>query len=244
MGRHRLFIRLVDELRQRHPFVEIESCSSGGARIDMEVLKRTHRFWTSDTNDSLERQSIQRGFSYFFPPEIMGAHIGTDVSHTTGRRHTVAFRGMTALFGHLGMELDPASASEEHKAEFARYIALHKRFRSLAHSGDLVRFDYPDQTAMATGVIARDKNEAVITFAQVQTRTYTLSSPLRIPGLELKTSYRVSMVSSEQLNHTMKQPMPWDCSELVLTGQILEQTGIQMPVLWGETALVLHIEAI
>ena len=71
-GQTQAFYALVDEIRRRHPGVEIESCSSGGGRIDMEVLKRTHRFWTSDTNDSVERQNTQKGFSYFFPPEVMG----------------------------------------------------------------------------------------------------------------------------------------------------------------------------
>ena len=55
--------RLLDEIRARHPHVEIESCSSGGARIDHEILRRTERVWTSDCNDALERQLIQRGFS-------------------------------------------------------------------------------------------------------------------------------------------------------------------------------------
>ncbi|WP_418138810.1 alpha-galactosidase [Marinomonas sp. RS-M-Aa-14] len=52
--------------------MEIESCSSGGARVDFGILNYTKRFWASDCNDALERQSIQRGFSYFLPPEVMG----------------------------------------------------------------------------------------------------------------------------------------------------------------------------
>jgi hypothetical protein len=51
------------------PSLEIESCASGGARADLGILRYTSRLWTSDTNDPLERQTIQRGFSYFFPPE-------------------------------------------------------------------------------------------------------------------------------------------------------------------------------
>ena len=68
--------RLIDRLRAGFPDVEIESCASGGGRIDFEILKRTHRFWTSDSNDAVERTRIQTGFSYFFPPEVMGSHIG------------------------------------------------------------------------------------------------------------------------------------------------------------------------
>ena len=68
--------RLIDELRARHPGVDIESCSSGGARADYGILERTDRVWTSDSNDALERQRIQSGFLRFFPPEVMGAHVG------------------------------------------------------------------------------------------------------------------------------------------------------------------------
>ncbi len=66
------YYRLLDTLVARFPHVEFEACSSGGGRIDYEVLKRSHRFWASDCNDALERNTIQRGMSYFFPPEVMG----------------------------------------------------------------------------------------------------------------------------------------------------------------------------
>ena len=96
--------RLLDELRRRHPDVEFESCSSGGARIDLGILQRTERVWTSDCNDALERQTIQRYASMLIPPEVMGAHVGPPTAHTTGRTQTLAFRAATALFGHFGIE--------------------------------------------------------------------------------------------------------------------------------------------
>ena len=107
--------RLLDELRARHPTVEIESCSSGGARIDHAILARTERVWTSDCNDALERQSIQRGASMFIPPEVMGAHIGPTRSHTTGRRHSIGFRAATAMFGHLGVEWNVLDLDDEER---------------------------------------------------------------------------------------------------------------------------------
>ena len=129
--------RLLDELRARHPMVEIESCSSGGARIDHGILRRTDRVWTSDCNDALERQTIQRGASMLVPPELMGAHIGPTRSHTTGRVHTLAFRAATALFGHLGVEWNVLALDRHASAtELAEVIALHQRFRPLLHGGD------------------------------------------------------------------------------------------------------------
>ena len=142
--------RLLDELRSRHPTVEIESCSSGGARIDHEILRRTERVWTSDCNDALERQTIQRGASMFIPPEVMGAHIGPPRRHTTGRLHTLAFRAATAMFGHLGIEWNLLALDDDELDELAEVVALHKRFRPLLHGGDAVRFDPDDGAASPT----------------------------------------------------------------------------------------------
>ena len=98
--------RLFDELRKAHPGVEIESCSSGGARVDLGILERTDRIWGSDCNDALERQTIQRWTGVVVPPELVGGHIGPTTSHTTARTHDLSFRAITALFGHFGMEWD------------------------------------------------------------------------------------------------------------------------------------------
>ena len=79
--------RLLDELRARHPGVEIESAPPEAARVDLGILERTDRVWASDTNDALERQQIQRWTGLLLPPELVGGHVGAAVSHTTGRRH-------------------------------------------------------------------------------------------------------------------------------------------------------------
>jgi alpha-galactosidase len=153
----RQFYRLLDTLVARFPQIEFESCSSGGGRIDYEVLKRSHRFWASDNNDALERNTIQRGMSYFFPPEVMGAHIGNRHCHATFRQHSIAFRGLTALFGHMGLELDPVSADEQERAGYRKYAALHKQWRDVIHHGVQWRLDMPDTTTLAHGVVSEDK---------------------------------------------------------------------------------------
>ena len=98
--------RLLDEIRAAHPDLEIESCSSGGARVDLGILERTDRVWVSDVIDPLERQHMLRWTTQLVPPEYMGSHIASDHSHSTGRRHDLSFRAGTAVFGHLGIEWD------------------------------------------------------------------------------------------------------------------------------------------
>jgi alpha-galactosidase len=106
------FYRLLDELHTRHPRVEWESCSSGGGRVDLEVLARTERIWVSDMTDALSRQRIQRWTGQLVPPEYQGAHISSEVSHQTGRQLPLAFRAATAFFGHFGIEWDLTKADD------------------------------------------------------------------------------------------------------------------------------------
>ncbi len=241
-GQTQAFYRLIDSLRVKHPMVEIESCSSGGGRIDYEVLRRTHRFWASDCNDALERQTIQRGMGYFFPPEVMGAHIGPEESHSTKRRHHINMRGLTALFGHMGVELDPVRESGEQVQGMANYIALHKRFRHLIHSGTGFRLDCTDANRHVYGVASND--EQLVAICQLAMGSHTLPEPVRFTGLEPCRNYRISAVDvasgSFQL---MKQKPAWIDSGLELSGAELMHVGLSMPLLDPESMMLVHLES-
>lgn len=185
---------LMDELRRRHPDVEIESCSSGGARVDLEVLQHTDRIWTSDCIDALERQSIQRYTVLLVPPELIGAHVGSDRSHTTGRRHDLSFRAGTALFGHMGIEADLSKLTEAERAELGRWVALYQRFRSLLHGGDVVRLDHLDPSLIAHGVVAPDRSEAIFSVASSRTSDIAPTGRLVLRGLDPAAVYDVSLL--------------------------------------------------
>ena len=234
--------RLMDALRRRHPGVEIESCSSGGARVDHEILRRTERAWTSDCTDPLERQAIQRGASLLIPPEMMGAHIGPERSHTTGRRHDLAFRAATALFGHLGVECDLLELSDAALDDLAEAISVHKRFRPLLHSGDAVRFD-TEPAYTAHGVYRPDLSEALISFAVVAPVPSLTPPPLLLPGLDPGRRYRVERVPlpGERSGPTHSSPPWWD-EGAVLRGDDLARLGLQLPPLNPETAALIHLD--
>ncbi len=244
---HALY-RLLDELRVRHPTVEIESCSSGGGRIDHEILRRTDRIWTSDCNDALERQTIQRGASMFIPPEVMGAHIGPNRSHTTGRSHTLDFRAATALFGHLGVEWNVLKLDESERAALAAVIELHKRFRPLLHSGDVVRFDSFDDASIAHGVYSADRAEALVCVARVATAMSLVPATLHLPGLTPDVRYRISRVSlpnDEAESPRSKLQPVWSVEGhgIEMTGHELAVIGIQLPVMHPESALLIQLRA-
>ncbi|MGL5302212.1 MAG: alpha-galactosidase [Aeromonas sp.] len=240
------FYRLIDELKAKHPQVEIESCASGGGRVDFEVLKRVQRFWPSDNNDALNRQVIQRGFSYFFPPEVMGSHIGARHCHATRRVSDIHFRGITALFGHMGIELDPVKESAQEKAGFAKYIALHKQYRELLHTGTTYRIAADDGAQMIHGVVAADQSAALVMVALVDMQTYALGGVLRVPGLAADRHYRVKLVAQADNFHQglVNQQPAWTHEGIELTGEWLAEVGLAMPVLDPSTAILIEFTAL
>ena len=237
--------RLIDELRARHPGVEIESCASGGGRVDHAILRRTERVWASDCNDALERQTLQRGASMFIPAEVMGAHIGPPRSHTTGRRHSLAFRAATALFGHLGVEWNLLELNDDERRALADVIAIHKRFRPLLHSGDTVRFDTAG-AAIAHGVYSPDRAEALISFAQLTTEMSLVPAPLLLPGLAADRQYRIERVRlpGGGAEHGPARTSPaWLTTGAEMSGRELATFGLQLPVMNPESALLVHLVA-
>ena len=155
---------LLDELRARHPGVEWESCAAGGGRIDLGVLERVQRVWTSDMTDALARQSIQRWTAQLVAPEYLGAH-GSPRSPTrpagTCRCPCAAPRPCSPTSASGGPH-----AGARGRAELADWIALYKRYRGLIHSGRVARVETPDDTAWIHGVVAADQRAALLCYAQ------------------------------------------------------------------------------
>jgi alpha-galactosidase len=237
--------RLLDELRRRHPDVEFESCSSGGARIDLEILQRTERVWTSDCNDALERQTIQRHASMLIPPEVIGAHIGPPAAHTTGRTQSLAFRAATALFGHLGIEWNLLDLDDGELGELAAWVDLYKRFRPLLHEGDVVRVDHDDQHALVHGVLATDRGSALIAYVQLSSAQPMLPRPVRVPELEADRRYRVSLLPTpgERAGRWLTKGAVAVAGGVVLTGRQLASHGVRLAAVPPESAELLWIEA-
>ncbi len=236
--------KMIDALRAKHPSVEFESCASGGGRVDHEILRRTERVWTSDCNDPLERQTIQRGASMFIPAEVMGAHIGPARSHTTGRRHEIGFRGITALFGHLGVEWNILKATSFEREQLAEIIAVHKKFRPLLHVGETVRFDLASDAALAHGVYSIDRTEALLCYAQLRTATNLVPEMWRIPGLQAGQIYVVECVPIPGgVLGAARTQASWLSTPIRLTGEQLAVIGIRPPVLHPETAVLVHLHS-
>ena len=238
--------RLIDRLRQEYPHVEIESCASGGGRIDFEILKRTHRFWTSDSNDAVERTRIQKGFSYFLPPEVMGSHIGPAWCHTSGRGFHPDFRALVAGYGHMGLELDLTKIGEEDQIIFKDAVHRYKQDRNLWHSGKFHRIHTVDEDLTGAAVISEDHNSARVVIMQIDRPRAVVPPTIAVPGLDpsknykvtLQTAVDIAMKASRQFNNPLMD------GGFVMSGSILGSAGIQLPVLYAQTGMALSLEAV
>lgn len=243
----RALYTLIERVREAHPDVEIESCSSGGARADYGILRRTDRIWTSDSNDALDRQKIQRGASHFFPLEIMGAHVGPETCHITGRRLSMEMRVATALFGHMGMELNLIEEPAANLEVLKRGIALHKQHRALIHSGDFHRLDTPAYIN-AIGVVSEDRSEALFSWCNLTGHRETVPGRIYVPGLDPSRNYRTRIVWPNPVR-SVSHPSILSALDLggegaVLPGEALAHVGLQVPLLHPETCLIYHFEAV
>ena len=238
---------LLDRVRAAHPNVEIESCSSGGARADLGVLAHSDRVWTSDSNDALDRQIIQRGASFFLPLEVLGCHVGPAKCHVTGRRLSIDMRAATALMGHMGLELNLLTERAANLDVLKSAITLHKKHRALMHNGDLFRIDTAPQL-LASGVVARDKSEAIYSVAYIASDAKVLPGRLRLDGLDPERQYRLQLMWPTNWQ-AVKGPSAIETLNLTgegatFSGAALMHHGLQLPHAFPETCLLFYVAAI
>ncbi|KQT91516.1 hypothetical protein ASG49_10865 [Marmoricola sp. Leaf446] len=238
------FYRLLDDLRAAHPAIDWESCASGGGRIDLGVLERVQRVWTSDMTDAMARQEIQRWTTQLVAPEYAGAHVSSPTSHTTGRTLPLDLRCATAMFGAFGIEWDLTLADEDDLARLGRWIARFKQHRALLHSGRVVRPGSPDPTVLLHGVVAADRSEALLAHVQLDEPSHNRGVFVRVPGLDPESCYDLAWEGEVDHGWTsMSSPLaekgPTD--GVPVTGRLLATRGYWVPRRKPETATLVHL---
>lgn len=229
---------MLDLLRTRHPETAFEPCVIGGGRIDFGLLRFIRRFWASNASDALDQQRIQYGLSYFFPPEVIGTHVGS--THTRARRQSLTIAGLTALFGHMGLTFDVLALTRDQQDALSRYVDLYKRLRGLLHVGRSLRIETLDSASSLAGGIFGVRH-AVIGVAQLQPSRYTVNEVIRIPGLDPELNYHIQVLDApEEVEH---QQVPWMNEPTArISGQWLMNAGLRLPKLPAETALLIEIK--
>lgn len=232
---------LLDELRRRHPGLEIESCCGGGARIDLGILEHTDRVWASDCIDAHDRLDIQRGTSALLPPELVGTHIGSTEAHGTLRVLDLDFRAGVALWGHLGIEWDIGAISPDEEASLQRWIAFHRRMRPLLHSGTVVHADLADDSVRVEGVVADDLGDALFLLAAVDRSVSQPFGRVPLPGLDPDAVYHVRPQAPGDGYAQLTSLPGWlRQGGVQLPGRVLEDVGLDLPPLHPDRLLLVR----
>ncbi|MFL6153545.1 MAG: alpha-galactosidase [Ornithinibacter sp.] len=242
--------RMLEELKRLHPGLEIESCCAGGGRLDLGIMEHADRAWVSDCIDAHERHRMVRWTGLTLPPELMGTHVGSDRDHTTGRRLSLDFRAGTALFGHFGIEWDLTNAGPDELDRLRTWIERYKEHRSLLHSGAVVNADVGTAGLELTGVVARDRGEALYRVSALEHSLISPPGRVPLPGLDPDRVYLVTATATPTVPiqgfgaHSELTGMPWARDGVRMTGRLLEQVGVQAPPLPVDELVLIRATAL
>lgn len=234
---------VMDRLRAQFPNVEIESCASGGGRMDYGILERTQRVWLSDSNDAIERLRIQHAAALFLPACVTGSHVGPRHCHTSGRTLDMDFRAWTAAQRHMGFEMDPRELTDEEAETLTTVTRWWKANRDWMLDGDIHRLDSSDPEITAEQQISRDGEKFVCFAAKTANFKQINPRPLRLTGLAPNRYYNIKLLNNPSAQ-SASLPSRGDCilttSEIVLSGAALMQMGITLPCNFPETISVIQ----
>ena len=185
--------RIMDELRRRHPGLEIQTCSGGGGRIDLGILARCDQAWVSDNTDALDRTRIQDGFSLAYPARTMECWVTDEINGATGRMTSLELRFDVAMRGVLGIgsPIDKLESGELDR--YKEFIAFYKRIRPVVQEGDLYRLETAARSGISVWLfVAPDRRSAVFSSVVLETPLVKLRGPFVLRGLDPSLTYRIS----------------------------------------------------
>ena len=236
----RALYRLLSRIRQAHPSLEIESCSSGGGRIDYGVLEHTQRVWLSDSNDALERLRIQHEALLWLPLSVTGSHVGPEVCHTSGRVLSMSFRAWVAAQRHMGFEMDPRELSLEDKLLLKSITKWWKENREWMMSANVLRLPCIDNSIVAEIQINSKDNHFVVFAGQNTASKLSSSVSLVLAGLDSESMYNVSLINKNEIKSLGKSKEGLMTNNLRLSGQFLMTQGIQLPKIFPANMMVIE----
>ncbi len=220
---------LLARLRADFPLVEIESCASGGGRIDFGILSRTQRVWLSDSNDAIERLRIQHDAALFLPSAVTGSHVGPRVCHTSGRTLDITFRAWVAAQRHMGFEMDPRELDARETAVLSEVTQWWKDNRDWMRFADILRLDSADPAVTAEQQLAADSARFVVFAGKSATSKQIAPRPLQLTALDPTAIYRISLKNRAEISTLSRGTTALKDHTLELSGAYLMRHGITLP---------------
>ncbi|MBQ6413512.1 MAG: alpha-galactosidase [Ruminococcus sp.] len=194
---HRYYLSLYslyEKLTKKFPHVLFEGCAGGGGRFDAGMLHYSPQIWCSDNTDAIARLKIQYGTSFGYPTCTVGAHVSASPNHQTGRKTPLSTRGVVAMSGAFGYELDLSALSDEDCEEIKEQIKRYKEIEPIIHSGKLYRLSKMSDTDhfMAWQYVSPDQCRSVLNI--VVTNPLANSAPVHVDlkGLLPDATYSVN----------------------------------------------------
>lgn len=174
---------IVDRLKEKHPDVCIESCSSGGGRSDYGALLHFDQVWPSDNTSSVDRMMMQKWFTYLRPTKVMRAWV-TDINWYNPPM-SLDFRFHVAMQGALGVGGNLTKYGLKDLACAKKNIELYKEIRHLVQFGDLYRILDPERDdILFNHYVSEDKKESVAFISSVVTKYMKKQISMKFEGLD------------------------------------------------------------
>jgi alpha-galactosidase len=178
-----------DRLRQKYPDLLIESCASGGRRIDLETIRRAHTFWKSDeTMDLAVARLHETGANQFLPGVLLNTNLPSWSKAPRFDLHSL-------YGGPLGFALDWTKLDSAARQRVRQSIAAFKTVRHLLNKdyyplfpetldqGQWVGWEFNDPAA----------GEGFLVVLRPEPSHYR-AADVKLRGIDERKTYRVSQI--------------------------------------------------
>jgi len=145
------YYRLLEDVRAAHPDLVLENCSSGGLRIDLGLLRRTHLTFLSDPDWPEHGLQLLWGASTMLPPDQL-LHWGYSEWHGEHRHqkfdprdpglrpHQLDYYRRIAMLGCTGFSLGLPDLPEWVRERLRHHVRVYQELvRPFVRTGDLHR---------------------------------------------------------------------------------------------------------
>lgn len=209
---------LMERFTSSFPNILFEGCSGGGGRFDPAILYYSPQIWCSDDTDGIERLEIQYGTSFFYPISAVGSHVSAIPNHQTGRRTPLATRGVVAMAGSFGYEMDLNLLTEDEKEAVKAQVEDYKKYYDLIHNGDYYRLASPqgDSGFTAWQFVSGDKTRTLLNLVITHVRANAPDLWFKLRGLDPEKRYRLEEDGR------------------IYSGSALMNAGISIPMIMGD----------
>lgn len=209
---------LMERFTSTFPDILFEGCSGGGGRFDPAILYYSPQIWCSDDTDGIERLEIQYGTSFFYPISAVGSHVSAIPNHQTGRKTPLKTRGVVAMAGSFGYEMDLNLLSPDEKEVVKEQVEDYKKYYDLIHNGDYYRLVSPqgDSDFIAWQFVSGDKAKTLVHVVITHVRANAPDLWFKLRGLAPEKCYRLEE------------------NGRIYSGSALMNAGISIPMVMGD----------